>query len=1007
MVLFKRKPITMVPPQTSIPDNQEVFVMKGTDEVFTEYEKYLKRLDYLMQKKFVDAVNGKSGLTFFDALESETKSSSAIENVFPDVLKDPILRKVQFSQISRIDDLVSSVFDEFKKDFFPGEDVLVIFDDGEQMEGVIREKAKFPMIRGPDGTIQRAAFSRYFVRCHNQPGEEALVDDKHIRRDKKVFTKQNLRSFLKHSLQREAWIGAPWLVKEHLAIQYRLPMEIPGHLLQDAKLLANKVYTMPAPTHYRLASLLNVTNAPQQQMLQMKPPKGRRSNKSEDIMRQQQELARMQQLQQQVSHCKLAARAQTLMSSQHPGAQPQQLQQMQNYQQPLATRMEPKPLPPPVIKYPIEDLDLPPKRDGHARPQLNFFTEEMRQYILSNRRIFLAGLSMESMGLLLEVWNTLNVQCEVYVLDSFTFDDFVDAIQYKDVDSTCELLEEMHCAVLKQLVDKNGKILAKHGLKEVVAEVPDDASELHDESELSTPQPDVPARSTRSRLSHVDLAYDNPRTPTLDKSHRAAEMLGDRSWKTRLVAREFEDGGWQVILIGLLNQLSANPKYKARCDRILSELAPMAIDPSKETARLQYAELDANLRVSALQIITILSVSTPAIKEFLDQCSDDMTDVRKRKIEHQREKKACMELLQQKDRDRKILYVDNMPVSPTLGSAEPVSVNGEGDDTLETNGAGSSDPDDEAPSTGRSLRRGNDRKRKRDEDAARREKERAEKAEAAKTQNKQSKEWKKLLHDIEELKKQVLDHESKIQECDADLREANVQRTKVLGKDRYCNRYYWFERNGQPFGGLPRSSTASYGYANARIWVQGPDEMESEGFIDRTPEEQKEYRARFNMTVPERRKAEEGETRLQDAHEWGFYDDPERLDNLIGWLDDHGEREKKLRKELCEWRDTIVQYMDAYKKFLADEEVKKVEAEQESDARVSTRHKLHEEQTATKDRCTKWTNTMAFDEIGHIHSRPEKKPAPKKQAKQAKGVAMVSRSTGKPVTRQGGSYSFK
>jgi hypothetical protein len=79
--------------------------MKGTNEVFTDYEKYLKRLvtltyavsnscadvsrfDYLnqasysdrhvsqqlpnnLQKKFVDAVNGKSGLNFFDALESE------------------------------------------------------------------------------------------------------------------------------------------------------------------------------------------------------------------------------------------------------------------------------------------------------------------------------------------------------------------------------------------------------------------------------------------------------------------------------------------------------------------------------------------------------------------------------------------------------------------------------------------------------------------------------------------------------------------------------------------------------------------------------------------------------------------------------------------------------------------------------------------------------------------------------------------------------------------------
>ena len=85
---------------------EQVFVMRGTNEVFTDYEKYLKRyfrfshclistkltrprLDYLtqaslapavsgtpttltmIQKKFVDAVNGKSGLTCFEALESE------------------------------------------------------------------------------------------------------------------------------------------------------------------------------------------------------------------------------------------------------------------------------------------------------------------------------------------------------------------------------------------------------------------------------------------------------------------------------------------------------------------------------------------------------------------------------------------------------------------------------------------------------------------------------------------------------------------------------------------------------------------------------------------------------------------------------------------------------------------------------------------------------------------------------------------------------------------------
>ena len=35
------------------------------------------------------------------------------------------------------------------------------------------------------------------------------------------------------------------------------------------------------------------------------------------------------------------------------------------------------------------------------------------------------------------------------------------------------------------------------------------------------------------------------------------------------------------------------------------------------------------------------------------------------------------------------------------------------------------------------------------------------------------------------------EEEQKIEECDGDLREASVQRTKMSGKDRFCNRYYW------------------------------------------------------------------------------------------------------------------------------------------------------------------------------------------------------------------------
>lgn len=35
----------------------------------------------------------------------QTSSSSGIDKIFPDALRDPILRKVQFSEIPRIDEL--------------------------------------------------------------------------------------------------------------------------------------------------------------------------------------------------------------------------------------------------------------------------------------------------------------------------------------------------------------------------------------------------------------------------------------------------------------------------------------------------------------------------------------------------------------------------------------------------------------------------------------------------------------------------------------------------------------------------------------------------------------------------------------------------------------------------------------------------------------------------------------------------------------------------------------
>jgi hypothetical protein len=318
------------------------------------------------------------------------------------------------------------------------------------------------------------------------------------------------------------------------------------------------------------------------------------------------------------------------------------------------------------------------------------------------------------------------------------------------------------------------------------------------------------------------------------------------------------------------------------------------------------------------------------------------------------------------------------------------------------------DSEDEEQIITRSLRRGHDRaaerKRKREE-----EQERKEKAAAAK-QDKGSKEYQKVLKQIEKERDKIEEAEEQILIVDSDLREADCPRTRMLGKDRFCNRYWWFERNAMPYGGLPDCSTSDADYANGRLWIQGPDEMEREGFIDVSEQEKTAYYRNFQMTPAERKKLEEGSTGLQSANQWAFFDTADELDMLIGWLDHRGHRELKLKKELAIQRDLIIKYMEKRAAYLEPAR----EDSEDPPVRVSTRTKNHANDKLR--RCLRWRNTTAMTELGHRHVEPPPKPRARGKksaththddnvAKKNASQAVLNRQ-GKPVTRQGARYHF-
>ena len=531
---------------------------------------------------------------------------------------------------------------DFRNDYYPGENIIITLND-ERYIGQIKEKAKFPELSRPDGSIERKSFARYFCHVDDGPQQDALVDEDCIARERKTFTKLRLRSFLKNSITRDAWSGAPWLVKQKLAGEYRIPTDIPPHLTQDFQIKQRNQSQAnekkgDVDEHFFNFPAYGPQGAPQFQQLK---PRGKKAA----ALEQQSHLPFSQFLQYHQPNVNFPVHMPPGWNGFPQGPPPV------NGFPPIVAKGQPKYIPPPP-KYPIEDLEIPPARDGTHRPNLKYLSEAPEATRVPGQTIH-----MDSVGPLLETWNTLNVYCEVFQLDSFTFDDYVDALRLdSETVLQCELVTEIHCAILKKIVndsnDKNGQIQITLPF-ESDSDEEDESTSSSDQPTVS-PEPDVvkpPARSTRSSLLKSEAAELKEATEATNnlslvdtKSHRAAEMGHSErgyDWKARLQKRDFEQGSWILIVVGLLNRLSRDSSFAQTCANILAKLAPLDKKPTVETAMEQYQALDINDRVSILQVLCMKSLETKAIKNYIEECGIQMTEHRKERNEIRRNWRAA------------------------------------------------------------------------------------------------------------------------------------------------------------------------------------------------------------------------------------------------------------------------------------------------------------------------------------------------------------------------------
>lgn len=543
--------------------------------------------------------------------------------------------------------MVDKIYDEFKTDFYPGEHVTVSIHTGQRYTGVVRDKTRFGSKVLPDGTLT-VPFSRYFVSLDGRDDDEAVVDDHNIWRDRKIFTKSVLRSFIKKTITREAWTGAPWLVKEPIAIQYKIDTRVPTHLRWETKLQERK----QAQTQKRLSNQmaahpqdgsspngLQPHNGPVR-LPELKPAsKPSKTSKNGEAKASKNVFAKPEAG--QFVHLPL------------PGNPFQFPLSFRNNQlppmPPVFAQPEPPP-PPPPPKYPIEDLSVEPTH--LVRPPIRFMCKDPPVHV-EETPAFGDNILMKSVGSFLETWDTLNVYCEIFHLDSFTFDDYVEAMQIASEETKVQLFDEVHCAVLKILVQSEadgGKVQFRLPEIESEEDSDEDENDEEEEEEEREPTPRPTARSTRSSMAKLEaerLAAEAAAAEREERElenapkHRAEEFLRDYDWIEQLKKRNFRDGGWEAIIVGLLNQLSQDERRKAACEELLIQLVPRDVEATRETIRQHYRALDVNYRIQALQIICMLTAETKAVRRYMEDCSEQMTAFRKDKIEWQRQRKQA------------------------------------------------------------------------------------------------------------------------------------------------------------------------------------------------------------------------------------------------------------------------------------------------------------------------------------------------------------------------------
>ena len=800
MVLYKRKKV-IIDTNKALPEDlsKEVFYIPKTREWFYTYEEYLSRMDYYNQNKFVCEITGNSTLNYFKALESEEKEIESVEKKFPEALKEHILRHLQFNRTTRLDHLVDQVYLTFKEDFFPGEVVFIKGtsedggDTGSKQKGIIKEKIQYS--NPIDGLT-----TRYLITKLDDKQQLILTSEK-IFRDRNLFTKWLIRAFIRLTVTRTNKIGAPWVAKDEFAKRFRIPQEYP----EDLK-------------HFEVSSKNKNASLKKEESNKKDTKKSsdtKKSIKDDKAKLKQKGVSEGERKRKLYPALHLPLSLETMVDKKEPIPQPNTL---------------------PGKKYITDDLSIKFNlQHPKSIPDVLLVSGNAKEITREPH-----GLSsLKTVQEALECWAFLNVFHNVLKLDTFTLDDFIYAMgwnydQFVKI-GRCQLLDEIWCAILNAFVpsqsrnkgnvknedEDNFQLLVNLPQNEDIGESGNDNlesshevnSEFIDENRNSNTEEGLNEKENSHDTSleacvedgtafgsengkngsKTDATLDNGNLYFQDDEgddgggdeveHNAYKVMNFKnvSWYSSLQRRNFKDGNWQCILLGILSKVEYVNSFRGDIEKVYRTLAPSDQTATPSTVLTNfYGNMDINLRLRTMSILTSLLTDGKAVREYINNSLEFSTTLRRNRLDVIKDLKNAMTNAQN--------Y--NLKIYEIIFPKDSNKTT----DKWKLNSKTNISPAKKASDGGHDIVDENELNKKRIKlDMNAFEMTNEEKAIAAK-----NKRFRDLWKNRKETLVQADNSKKAKREIERQLNEYDCQRMKLLGKDRFFNRYWWFENNGLP-----------------------------------------------------------------------------------------------------------------------------------------------------------------------------------------------------------------